>query len=150
MIRAAKVEDASRIAEILIFSKRLNYRNIFKDDKVSFGEMQVYPLAESFIDNPLMLEGYYVYDDEFVKGVIHVDGNEIIELYVDSFFTGFGIGGKLIEFALNQKKCNMLWVLEENFKAIHFYEKHGFSKSGEKKLEDGTSVYAVKMCAFQK
>ena len=29
IIRQARVEDASRIAEILVFSKRMNYRKIF-------------------------------------------------------------------------------------------------------------------------
>ena len=52
MIRHATIADASRIAEILIFTKRMNYRKIFQNDKVSFGEMQVYPLAKNYIDNP--------------------------------------------------------------------------------------------------
>ena len=38
MIRHAQAADASRIAEISIFAKRMNYRSIFNDDKVSFGE----------------------------------------------------------------------------------------------------------------
>ena len=46
MIRRATIADASRIAEILIFAKRTNYRKIFQNDKVSFGEMQVYLLAK--------------------------------------------------------------------------------------------------------
>ena len=45
----------------------MNYRRIFQDDKVSFGEMQVYPLAKEYIENPEKLEGIWVYDDEFVK-----------------------------------------------------------------------------------
>ena len=57
MIRQATIADASRIAEILIFTKRVNYRKIFCDDKVSFGEMQVYPLAQSYMDNPDKLKG---------------------------------------------------------------------------------------------
>ena len=46
MIRRATPDDASRIAEILIFAKRTNYRSIFLNDFVSFHEMQVYPLAK--------------------------------------------------------------------------------------------------------
>ena len=52
MIRKATIQDASRIAEILVFTKRVNYRSIFHDDKVSFGEMQVYPLAKQYLDEP--------------------------------------------------------------------------------------------------
>ena len=40
-IRKASIQDASRLAEILIFAKRVHYRRIFCNDKVSFGEMQV-------------------------------------------------------------------------------------------------------------
>ena len=60
MIRQATIADASRIAEILIFTKRMNYRKIFCDEKVSFGEMQVYPLAQSYMDNPDKLKGIWV------------------------------------------------------------------------------------------
>ena len=40
-IRKSTLQDVSRIAEILIFTKRMNYRFIFQNDRVSFGEMQV-------------------------------------------------------------------------------------------------------------
>ena len=99
-IRKASMQDSSRLAEILIFTKRMNYRKIFHNDKISFGEMQVYPLAQDYIANSEKLENIWVYDDEFVKGMIHIEGREIIELYVDSFFQNEGIGTKLIEFAI--------------------------------------------------
>ena len=41
VIRRAIDRDASRIAEISVFSKRMNYREIFRNDMVSFGEIQV-------------------------------------------------------------------------------------------------------------
>lgn len=99
-IRKAGIQDASRIAEILIFAKRMNYRSIFHNDKVTFGEMQVFPLAQEYAANPEKLAGVWVYDDEFVKGMVHAEGNELIELYVDTFFQNEGIGGKLMEFAI--------------------------------------------------
>ena len=145
MIRPAATADASRIAEILIFSKRVNYREIFHNDMVSFGEMQVYPLAKDYIDHPDKLNGIWVYDEAFVKGMIHIEGNQIAELYVDPFFEGQGIGSALIEFAIGQKDCDRLWVLEKNTKAIRFYQKHGFSFTSEKQLQDGTPEFIVKM-----
>ncbi len=145
MIRHATIADASRIAEILIFAKRMNYRNIFKNDKVSFGEMQVYPLAKRYIDNPDELKGMWVYDDEFVKGVININGKQIVELYVDSFFENQGIGSILIKYAIEQLDCDFLWVLEKNIKAIRFYQKHGFVITEEKQYERGTTEYIVKM-----
>ena len=85
-IRKAKVQDVSRLAEILIFTKRMNYRKTFRNDKVSFGEMQVYPLVQDYIANPEKLKNIWVYDDEFVKGMFHIEGKKLIELYVDYFF----------------------------------------------------------------
>lgn len=145
MIRQATTADASRIAEILIFTKRVNYRNIFCNDKVSFGEMQVYPLAKRYIDNPQELDGIWVYDDEFVKGMIHISENQILELYVDSFFENQGIGSDLIKFAIEQMHCDFLWVLEKNVKAQRFYKRHGFAITKEKKYQEGTSEFIVKM-----
>ena len=145
MIRHATIADASRIAEILIFAERMNYRKIFKNDKVSFGEMQVYPLAKRYIDNSDELKGMWVYDDEFVKGVININGKQIVELYVDSFFENQGIGSILIKYAIEQLGCDFLWVLEKNIKAIRFYQKHGFVLTEEKQYERGTIEYIVKM-----
>ena len=51
-IRQAVIKDVSRIAEILVFTKRMNYRRIFHNDKVSFGEIQVYPLAQDLLEHP--------------------------------------------------------------------------------------------------
>lgn len=145
MIRPATISDASRIAEILIFTKRMNYRRIFQNDKVSFGEMQVYPLAKDYIDHPDKLENIWVYDDEFVKGLVHIEGTRIVELYVDTFFENQGIGARLIEYAIEQMNCSCVWVLEKNTGAIRFYEKHGFSCTGERQLEEGTTEFIVEM-----
>lgn len=145
MIRQATIDDASRIAEILVFTKRMNYREIFQNDKVSFGEMLVYPLAKKFIDNPDELDGIWVYDDEFVKGMIHIEENQIVELYVDTFFEKQGIGSILVEFAIKKMNCDFLWVLEKNVKAIRFYQRHGFVITEEKQYEEGTTEYIIKM-----
>lgn len=144
-LRYATIEDASRIAEILIFTKRMNYRSIFHDDKVSFGEMQVYPLAKEYIDNPNKLEKIWVYDDEFVKGMIHIDGTQIVELYVDTFFENQGIGSELVKYAIEQLNCDWLWVLEKNVKAIQFYQRHGFVLTDEKQYQEGTTEYIIQM-----
>ena len=70
-IRKAGTEDISRIAEILVFTKRMNYRSIFRNDKFSFGNLQVLSAAREYINNPHLLDSIWVYDDEFVKGLIH-------------------------------------------------------------------------------
>ena len=104
MIRKATIEDISRIAEILVFVKRMNYRSIFNDDSVSFGEIQVLSVAKEYSD-PELLNDIWVYEaDGIVKGLIRIVDREIVELYVEHFFQGQGIGAELIEFA---KKSTM-------------------------------------------
>ena len=77
MIRKATEEDASRIAEILVFVKRMKYRPIFKDDAYAFVEMQVLPIAKKYVEDGI-IDNMFVYDDGIVKGLIHIEGNEIV------------------------------------------------------------------------
>ena len=144
-IRKATLQDVSRIAEIFVFTKRMNYRPIFQNDKVSFGEIQVLPLAQEYMADPEKLENIWVYDDEFVKGILHIEGDRIQELYVDSFFQNQGIGAALIDYAIQEFDVRYLFVLEKNEKAIRFYQRHGFSLTDERELEEGTTEYIIKM-----
>ena len=141
-IRKAEAKDLSRIAEILVFSKRIKYRPIFNNDDYSFNELQVVKLVEDY-GKPKILDNIWVYDDGIVKGMIHIEGKEIVELYVDYFFWGQGIGAKLIEFAKETHDARFLWVLEKNVDAIKFYEAHGFQANGKRQLEEGTPEYIV-------
>ncbi len=144
VIRKAAKEDASRLAEILIFAKRAAYRPIFQNDLVSFGEMQVLPLAQEYLSHPEKLAGLWVYDNPFVKGLVHLQGTELQQLYIDPFFQGEGIGSALLSFALKQG-ARFLWVLEQNEKALGFYKARGFSPTGERRLEPGTTQYLLRM-----
>ena len=70
-IRKATEKDLSRIAEILVFVKRINFRPIFQDDDYSFGELQVLTVAEEY-RNPDILNhvwGESYYGDEKVVDV---------------------------------------------------------------------------------
>jgi putative acetyltransferase len=144
MIRKAESRDLSRIAEILVFVKRIKFLPIFKDENYSFNTLQVLTVSKDY-DKPEILNRIYVYDDGIVKGFIHIEGNEIKELYVDYFFQDQGIGSKLIEFAKKEFDVNFLWAIEKNTDALRFYEAHGFHLSETRKLEEGTSEYLVMM-----
>lgn len=137
MIRKAEIKDISRIAEILVFVKRINYRPIFGNDDYSFNELQVLKVAEEY-SRPEKLDNIFVYDDGIVKGMLHMEGTEIAELYVDHFFQDQGIGAKLIEYAKQEYNADRLWAIEKNVNAIRFYESHGFHISGQKKYGEGT------------
>ena len=142
MIRKAEPKDLSRIAEILVFTKRMKYRAIFHNDEYSFNELQVVKVADEFKD-PELLDKVWVYDDGIVKGMLHLDGKEISELYVDYFFWKEGIGSKLVEFAKEKFNVKFVWTLEKNEDAIRFYEEHGFKLNGKRQLEDGTPEFIV-------
>ncbi len=143
-IRRATQEDISRIAEILVFAKRMKYRSIFNDDAYLFGELQVLPVAKKYIENGF-LNNMFLYDDGIVKGLIRIEKEEIIELYVDHFFQGEGIGSELIEYAKENYSVNYLWTIEKNIDAVRFYEAHGFHLTDTRKLEEGTTEYIVMM-----
>lgn len=142
MIRQATIRDISRIAEILVFVKRINFRPIFQDDEYSFNELQVLTVAKQYSD-PEVLSRIWVYDDGIVKGLIHIVDKEIVELYVDYFFQGQGIGSQLMEFAKSNFPVEYLWAIEKNTDAIRFYLRHGFCLTDQKKYEEGTTEYLV-------
>lgn len=144
MIRKAEEKDISRIAEILVFDKRIYYRPIFQDDVYAFQNLQVLSVAETYRE-PAVLDKIYVYDDGIVKGMIHVDQNEIVELYVDAFFRGQGVGAALIAYAKEHYPITFLWTVEKNYDTIRFYEKQGFHLTDRRKLEQGTTEYIVMM-----
>lgn len=144
-IRKAKIEDLSRIAEIYIFNNRVNYFPIFKDEEFSFGELQVVSLIDHYFKKDEVIKNIYVFDNGLIKGFIQLDGTEICKLYVDTFFQSQGIGNELIEYAIKELHANYLWALEKNKRAISFYQKHGFQLTGERKFEEGTTEYLVKL-----
>lgn len=144
MIRKATERDLSRIAEILVFVKRIKFRPIFQDDAYSFGELQVIPVAKEY-GKPDKLDHIWVFDDGIVKGLIRIEGHEIVELYVDYFFQNQGIGSKLMEFAKASFPVTFLWAIEKNTDAIRFYERHGFYPTQTKQFEEGTTEYLVRL-----
>ena len=80
-----------------------------------------------------------------VKGLIHVEGSEVVELYVDYFFWGQGVGSALLKFAIKEFSVDRLWVLEKNMDAIAFYKAHGFIESGEKQFVEGIATSGGKL-----
>ena len=141
-IRKAIENDLSRIAEIYIFNYRLNFYPIFKSDDFYFNELQVFKFIESFKNS---LDNIFVYDDGAVKAFIHVEENEIKKLFVEPVLQGNSIGSVLLNFAVTSLNANYLWALEKNARAISFYRRHGFIATGEKKPEEGTSEYLIKL-----
>ena len=144
-IRKAKLEDVSRLAEIEIFNYRLNFYPIFKNDLYYFDSLQVATELEIYRCNPDILANTYVYDDGVVKGFIRIDDKEIKKLFVEPVLQNQKIGSALLEYAIQNCNIKFLWALEKNKKAICFYEKHGFRRTNDKKIEEDTTEFLVQL-----
>jgi len=141
-IRPAVPADLPRIAEIEVFNYRLNFYPIFRSDEFYFDELTVPKLMQaraSFIPDIL------VYDDGVVKGFLHFGGDEVRRLYVEPVLQGQGIGAALLEYAIREKQVERLWALEKNTRAIAFYQRHGFVVTEERRPEEGTEEYLVRL-----
>ena len=84
-----------------------------------------------------------------------IQAGEIIALYVLKDYYGKGIAQKLMKKALStleQFSEIFLWVLNENKRAIAFYQKMGFTLDGQEKiLELGKPVKELRMmCSSNK
>lgn len=147
MLRKAGNMDISRIAEILIFTKRTTYRPIFKNDNVSFNEMQVLKEIEK-LSQPSALDNIYVYDDGIVKATMKIEDvgekTKISEFFVDPFFQGEGIGTKILNNVIEKSKEVFLYVLDKNERAIRFYVQMGFKYTGEKEEFLSSGFYMLK------
>ena len=141
-IRPATPADLARIAEIEVFNYRLNFYPIFLSDEFYFSEMTVpnlMPLRADFIPDIL------VYDDGVVKGFLHFGGDEVRRLYVEPVLQGQGVGAALLDYAIRELHVTRLWALEKNTRAIAFYQRHGFHVTDERRLEEGTEEYLVRL-----
>ncbi len=69
----------------------------------------------------------YVFEESGkIKGFFCLYGNTLAALFVDPRYQGRGIGGKLVEKAMELRGDLGLTVYRENRQAVRFYEKHGF------------------------
>lgn len=141
-IRKATLEDLARIAEIIIFNYRLNFYPIFKNDDYYFNELQVPKLMKQYES---VVCDMWVYDDGAIKGVIQIENEEIKRLFVEPALQGKSIGGTLLKYAIDNHNVNTLWALEKNARAIRFYERYGFKITEEKRLEEDTTEYLVRL-----
>lgn len=137
MIRAATVKDTSRIAEIIVTNYRVNFYPFFHNDPFYFSELNVLDTAAEYSEGSEELRNTYVYDDNgVVKGIIRVNGTEVVKLYVEPQFQSCGIGAELLQYAVDNFNADNLWALEYNTRGIAFYKRHGFQLTGEKMIED--------------
>ncbi|MBR6791142.1 MAG: GNAT family N-acetyltransferase, partial [Oscillospiraceae bacterium] len=125
-----------------IFNYRLHFYPIFRCDEFYFGELQVPALMERAREQ---LASLFVYDDGVIKGFVRVSDGEIHKLFVEPVLQGNGIGAALLGYAVEVLGGRSLWALEKNVRAIAFYGRHGFVPTGERKPEEDTDEYLIRL-----
>lgn len=159
MIRKPKRNDLSRTAEIHICGWRYAYSGMIPNEEL-YNNRNVENAIKSH-QNILDSEPeiFDIYDDGIIKGIIlhnscrdenSEDAYELFAIYVEPSFTRQGVGSKLLEFVENRcldqnKKRVVLWVLEENKKAIQFYNKNGYFFDGTTKTIDAWNQKEIRL-----
>ena len=141
-IRKATYDDLARIAEIEIFNYRLHFYPIFQNDDFYFADLTVPAQMESLKPR---LPNLWVYDDGVLKGFLEAENQEVKKLFVEPVLQGQSIGAELLMYAIREMDVRTLWALEKNTRAIAFYQRHGFRLTKDKKLEEDTTEYLVRM-----
>lgn len=107
--------------------------------------MYILVLNNYWLKDNVLLNTFYVYFDKVIKGFIQIEDKEVSKLYVDTFFQNESIGKELIKYAVDTHNVSTLWVLEKNTRAIKFYIKNGFKLTQDKKLEEGSTEYILRL-----
>ena len=141
-IRQARYDDIGRIAEILVFNYRMNFYPIFHEDSFYFDELTV---AKQMVNYVNELDNIWVYDDGVVKGFVQIENTEVKKLFVEPVLQGNSIGSELLQYAIEEKKVSFLWALEKNTRAIAFYKRHGFDTTNDRKYEEDTTEFLVRL-----
>ncbi len=76
------------------------------------------------------------------------DGFELSGLYVRRAWWGTGVADGLLSCAVGDRAA-LLWVLEGNKRARHFYERHGFALDGKRMWFEPLESWKVRMSRGQ-
>ncbi len=108
-------------------------------------------IAHRFLDNHLIAKdgdrvvGFLSYGD---RGAEASGVGEVFALYVLPEYHGAGVGQQLMAAGLDAlatypRTC--LWVLKDNGRAIRFYEKCGFRRTGEELFSPSIEATEIRM-----
>ncbi|MBC6905343.1 GNAT family N-acetyltransferase [Saccharophagus sp. K07] len=154
----AEADDCAAIARILARSWQTAYRGIMSDELLD--NISVQRLEQGWKENLNSgIEAYLLWLSGEAIGVVEVSKfrdpitefstwGEIPIIYLLPEYYGFGLGGKLMRFALSLLRERGMenvgvWALEKNSRAIRFYKKHGFLLSQHTKVHKPTSLLEV-------
>jgi ribosomal protein S18 acetylase RimI-like enzyme len=159
-IREAIPVDAEEIANIHIAAWQFAYRGIMDDALLNSMDHAKKVAAWADAIENLGWSIYVSQHDGKITGFVHIseyrdndidncDFGEVASLYVCPELVGTGLGGRLFSEGLNRLESQgftkvALWVLEQNERAISFYEKFGFRRDGASKTHPKTGLAEVR------
>jgi len=148
MLKKLERKYFERVAEIIVFSYRYAYVDIYKDDFL-FHQLSVKSKIDHFEKrNKEEFENKYIYEsDGIVRGIVSCESpkeedvtysHEIRAFYLDPPFIGKGYGKKMYqdteEITINKGYSKLIvWCLLENKRALDFYQRMGFHLSGKER-----------------
>jgi GNAT superfamily N-acetyltransferase len=117
MIRRGRAEDVDAVAELYDRSFRLlDFLPVLH----TVEEHRAWFAAQFAEHEP------WVWDEGGVRGFIVLTDEALQYIYLDSGWTGRGIGTALLEHAKERRPAGFtLWTFQQNEGARHFYERHG-------------------------
>jgi len=143
-IRRALPEDAYDWAVCRISCWQSAYKGIFSEEIInnmpSEKEQHIERYKKCLTDQGNIEYYSVVLSEKMMIGSLVIDriNSEIWAIYLLEQFWGKGYGKKIMDFAVNELKCEKtkeiyLWVFEKNHRARRFYEKYGFRADGAQK-----------------
>ena len=130
--------------EALLFVKRVYIES--KDE--SYSEQGIETFC-NFVNNKEITKSFKVYgafEDNVLKGIIATDSQKrhISLFFVDKSSQGKGIGKELINIVVNNNENSYITVNSSRY-AVPIYEKVGFVKMEDEKVQDGLKFTPMKL-----
>ena len=152
MVRVARIEDSLAISKVLYESWLIAYKGVFRKQFLDeLKENRWVPFLKYMFNKKtgsiLVIEedGDIIGASLFGASRDDSEGyGEVYSFYITPEYWRKNFGRQLMEATLSCLNKNYqaidVWVLEENNRAVDFYEALGFRKTGEKKdiIEDET------------
>ena len=145
-LREATAEDAGLISSIIAQSWRGTYQHFIDPIYLArLPEEYWLPSMRTWLSSGRMYVQIAEADERALGCIIygrgreedHADWGEIVSLYLLPDAMGRGIGSELLTSAVYDLQADgyhriYLWAIEENTRALRFYSRHGFVRTGER------------------
>ncbi len=160
VVRAARLDDVSAMARVIVESWRETYRGLMRDEVLD--DPGLVASRERFWTAALTDERYaanraaVAERDGAIVGVamsgppLDTDATwsrQLYILYVLAAQHGSGAGAALLDAVVSAGEDVALWVADPNPRAQAFYRRHGFVADGTTTVDDGVTEIRMRRAA---